>query len=355
LPYNDNLNNLIKNPSFIKWVKGKAAEDERLYWDEWLMESPANRSAALKAMQEIEGFSITPGENASTDEAWNALRNRIEKVNEPGIYRGLKKKRGRSGSLTWIVRVAAVALLGFISVYMSMQLYQAPAETVNASEVIENELVTDYGIQKKIRFSDGSEITLNGNSRLVTSNDSSNPDAINLYLEGEAYFSIARRDSPEDNPFRIQTEDGLVSVLGTKLVVSNRQGQTKVFLETGSVSVTPYHLDDETILEPGQFVGFDSNVRALDVQFVNPEIYTSWVNGRLYFEDAAVEEVLDQIEDTFGISAVVRDSQVFEYRISGSIESSELEIITSALSAILNISIEKSESDNVIYIGNNQE
>jgi transmembrane sensor len=350
------LNELVKDSSFIRWVQGSATIDECRFWDEWATKSPANRSLAVKAMQEITGLVIDQGEAVSTDVAWDALRTRIEnqQYQNPGNNR-FKKNKSKSDPLQWAVRVAAILLLGFVAIYVSTQIYQAPAETAEMHEGGETELTTDYGIQKKIRFSDGSEITLNGNSRLVTSNDSSNPDAINLYLEGDAYFSITPRGDAGDSPYRIQTDYGQVSILGTQVVVSTRQNQTRVFLETGSVVVNPFHLDTETILEPGQFVGFDSNVRALDVQFVNPEIYTSWVNGRLYFEDAAVDQVLGQIEDTFGVSAVVKDSQVFEYRISGSIESSELEIITSALSAILNISIEKSESDNVIYIGNHQE
>jgi len=346
-----NFNDLIKNPSFKRWVKSTATEAEQRYWDKWVMKSPENRSVAIKAMQEITGFAIKPGEYTSTDVAFEKLLRQIETGQSPKIHRRVRNKRIRVKSLQWVVRIAAVLLLGYFTVYIATELYQAPAESVGAPEITKTELDTDYGVQKTVQFSDGSEIILNGNSKLVTTKNSSNPSAIELFLEGEAYFSIKPRENPEDSPFQIQTPDGLVHVLGTKLVVSTRQHQTRVFLETGSVAVHPYHLDAETILVPGQLVEFDNDTELLEAQFVNPEIYTSWINGRLYFEQADLAEVLQRIEDTFGVKAVVRDSAILEYIVTGSIESSELEIITSALSVILNISIEKSESDNVIYIG----
>lgn len=348
---NYNSQDLIKNPSFINWVKGKATEDERRFWDGWVMENPSNRSVALKAMQEIAGFTIAPSENTSTRKAWNALLNRIEKENEPGIHRVLKKKRARANSLIRFACVAAVALLAFFSVYMSMHFYHTPLEALDVSEIVREELDTDFGVQKKVGFSDGSEIILNGNSRMVITKNSDNPSVIDLYLAGEAYFFISKTEALGDSPFHIHTDDGKIKVLGTQLVVSTRNNQTQVFLETGSISVSPFHLDAETILFPGQFVGFDNKMELLEARIVNPEIYTSWINRRLHFDQASVKEVLQRIEDTFGIRAEAADSTVFKHKISGSIESSELETITSALSEILNISVEKSESDNVIYIG----
>jgi len=352
-----NYNDLLKNPSFRRWVKSTATEEERRFWDEWTMKSPANRTVAIKAMKEITGFAIHSGEEISTDEAWNELLRQIESGQHSKRYKTSVRtnKRIRVNSLQWVVRVAALLLLGFITFYITTQLYQTPPENAEVSQFTETELTTDYGEQKSIRFSDGSEITLNGNSRLLTSKYSGDSASINLYLEGEAYFSITPRENSEDNPFRIETANGLVKVLGTQLVVFTRNNQTKVFLENGSVAVNPLHLETETILSPGQHVSFDDTVQSLEVHYVNPEIYTSWLNGRLYFEQATVEEVLVRIEDTFGIKAVVRDSTVFEHKISGSIESSELEIITSALSEILNVTIEKSETENVIYIGSTLE
>ncbi len=349
-----NVEELLKKPSFIRWAKGEATDKERRFWDEWVTESPVNRSVAKEAMQKIAGFFIDPAElNISTDQSWNALRHRAEHGYSPHTLRMARKKKVRKNRGQWILRIAAVLLLGFVSVYIATQYDPFTADSADASGIAETEVATEYGVQKTVRFSDGSEIILNGNSRLVTTKDRSNSSAIELFLEGEAYFSITPRENPEDHPFRIQTPNGLVNVLGTQLVVSTRQDQTRVFLESGRVAVNPCHLDDETILVPGQLVGFDSSSRQLEVQFVNPEIYTSWINGRLYFEQADVEEVLHRIEDTFGVRAVVRDSVVLEHKVSGSIESSELDIITSALSVVLNTTIEKSESDNVIYLGSN--
>lgn len=345
-----NIDELIASPSFRRWVFGEAPEDEREYWDRWVMSDPENRALLIKAQEEITGFSIRPAKTRSSEQAWEPVQNRL--AEEKNLLRFHKVRKGFPGSRTrWVVRIAATFLLIAVSSYLITYFYEPPAD--ETTEVIEQEITTDYGEQKTVRLSDGSEIILNGNTNVTYTIDTGNPDYSDLYLEGEAYFSVSSRNEHTRIPFQVRTEEGLVKVLGTCFVVSTYNKQTRVAVIDGSVSVNLWGHSEETVLNPGQLGQLNGESRQVLTETVNLEIYTSWVNGRLYFENTPIEEVASRLENTFGVKVIIRDSDLKENRVSGSIESSSLEIITSALSIMLDTPIHKSESEKVIYVGDN--
>lgn len=347
--YNFSKQELIENPSFRNWVEGRSSERERKFWDQWIMEDPANRILAMRVQEETEGFALNPAGDTSTDEAWNRIQSHLDRDHNTGRENVLPYKRFKTKKLTWTVRIAASFLLIIFSGYLITYLYQ-PSEN-NVTEELTEEITTHYGEQKTVRLSDGSEIILNGHSSMRYSASSDNPTAVDLFLEGEAYFSISKRKNPGDSHFQVRTEDGLIKVLGTQFVVSTHNGQTRVALKEGRVAINPFHLNGETILQPGQLGEFSNESNLVKTESVNMELYTSWIYGRLYFEKASIERVADRLKNIFGVDVVVRDSSLYNYKISGSIETTTLEIITSALSQMLNTPIYLSDSEKVIYVG----
>ncbi|GEM_PF-2271754 len=346
-----NIDELIASSSFKRWVRGEAPEEDREYWDRWVKSDPENRALFKKAQEIITGFAIRPGETRSSGQAWKPIQDRLagEKNN---LSRFHKVRKGfQENRIRWAVRIAATFLLIAVSSYMVTYFYQPPAD--QTTEVIEQEITTEYGEQKTVRLSDGSEIILNGNTSVTYTIDTGKPGYIDLFLEGEAYFSVSGHDEQTEATFQVRTEEGLVKVLGTRFVVSTYSKQTRVAVEAGSVSVNLLGHSEETVLNPGQLGQLDSENGQVLTDTVNMEIYTSWVNGRLYFENTPMEEVASRLEHTFGVKVIIRDSDLKENRVSGSIESSSLDIITSALSIMLDTPIHKSESEKVIYVGDN--
>lgn len=340
---------LVASPSFNKWVCGQASEKERIFWDQWIMEHPENRALAKKAQEEIVGLSVRPVVNPSAEVVWNSIQELLanqEREQTPSHFFHNWFKYNR---LNWIIRIAASFLLIAVSGLLITYFFQFP--TAQVADVIEKEVKTEYGEQKSVRFSDGSEIILNGHSRMVYTSYEAGGVSADLFLEGEAYFSISKQDYPGPASFQVRTNEGMVKVLGTRFVVSAYNDQTRVIVENGSVAVNPIGAEEATVLQPGQLGAFNVTSQSVYTEDVNPEVYTSWKTGRLYFDDTPLPDVIHRLENTHGVEVVVRDSSLLKYKISGSIESSTLEIIISALSKMLNTTIDKSDSENVIYIG----
>lgn len=341
---NYSFSELIRNESFRRWVQGNASEQEKVYWDKWVMRNPENRALATRAQKEITGFSIRPSPQPDQNEAWRRLQN---KMNTGRSYD--MSGRSRSTGLQWVYRVAAVFLLAALTGLAISFITDDQVNNSEKNQMVRNEIVTDYGERKTISLSDGSEIILNAHSNLVYTTDPTDPNAVEVFLDGEAYFSIAKRENPKDSAFKVKTSSGLVMVMGTQFVVSTRNRDTQVILEEGKVSLTPANRNNETILEPGQLAEFNSNSDTIHTKYVNAKTYISWTTQTLVFDQTPLVDVVDRLENTYGVKVVVRDTDLYERKISGSVDNTSLGVITSALSNTLDTPIEV--SDRVVYIG----
>lgn len=346
------LGKLIQDPSFRRWVQGEAAVQEKQVWDRWVMESPANRALALKAQEEIEGFAFGLADEPSAEKVWKKVLANLEAGKNTGTASSLCRtsaKGSNKSSRAWAYRVAAGFLLVAACSFLIVWFYHAGSG--KSSGVIKKEVATDHGERKVIRLSDGSKIMLNGNSGLVYTVKNNDATAVDLFLRGEAHFSVAKRKAPEDAPFRIRTADGLITVLGTRLVVLARGSKTQVVLEEGSVAINPAQADTSVVLEPGQLGELNSSRNMIGTRFVDVQRYTSWTEGQLYFKNASIDELAQRLQETYGIRVVLRDSTLRGQKVSGSVEDAELRVITSALEKMLNTTIQQSKTDDVIYIG----
>ncbi len=62
-------------------------------------------------------------------------------------------------------------------------------------------------------------------------------DTIEVWLDGEGYFSIRRNPQGPHRSFIVHTSEGNVEVLGTKFNVNTRDQQTNVVLEEGRINL----------------------------------------------------------------------------------------------------------------------
>lgn len=338
-----NFSELIHNESFKRWVDGNASPQEKQYWDKWVMKSPETRALAIRAQEHIAGFTIEPSSQPSQDEAWNHVKEKMD------ADRSYVSSISQNTGLQWVYRVAAVFLLIAFTGLAISYITDGRVDNPEKNQMVRHEVVTDYGEQKSINLSDGSEIMLNAHSSLVYTIDPADSNAVEVFLDGEAHFSVAKRKDPTDAAFRVKTSSGLVKVMGTQFAVSTRNQDTQVVLEEGKVSLSPLNRNEETIMEPGQLASFNANSDRVHKEFVNTEVYTSWRTPMLVFDQTPLTDLIDRLENTFGVKVVVRKPDLYKREISGSIDNSDLEVITDALSNTLNTPIEV--TDNAVYVG----
>jgi transmembrane sensor len=245
------------------------------------------------------------------DEEWEALADRLDldaEVESDVSNRAAERRAGdrsaRSGSATlsrrlqgWARGVAvAVLLVGLLGAGLwwggSASVQTAPGE------------------RTVVTLPDGSTAELNGATTLTYPRGFNTlpwigASAREVRLDGEAFFAVQNRD----RPFRVETGNAHVEVLGTEFTVRARDEegtpQTRVAVTAGRVrlqaagtSRSSASVVLENAGQTSQVVGAKGRPTAPEV--VDLKYITAWREGGFALSGAALPTVLRELEHRFG-------------------------------------------------------
>jgi transmembrane sensor len=356
------VSKLLKDQSFRNWTEGKASLKEADYWDSWIQTSEENQKIAIEAQKQILGFRFEPGTESRAGKVWESIQHEMARREAPvySIHESrstARHKLRRSSAFKQVFKYAAIILIMLTGGLLWFTLVENVEEPTEYTETTYHQVRTEFGEQKEINLSDGSYIILNANSSLEYSANQGEENDVDIRLDGEAYFSVTSRENGNFNSgkdlFRVETVDGTVNVLGTSFTVSSRNEKTRVVLEEGEVLVLPGHLKEKAepglIIQPNELVEFSRLNTAIIRQEVDTRVYTSWKDARLILQSTPMAEVVERLEQTFGIPVNVRDNSVLNRTISGSIENTDLNTMIQILGELMSVHVEVQEE--VIYLG----
>ena len=178
-------------------------------------------------------------------------------------------------------------------------------------EVEFNTLSVPKGTEYNIVLSDGTKVYLNAGSELrfpaVFSENTRE-----VYLEGEGYFEVMK-DSVRR--FEVHAFGMTVIVLGTSFNVKayRNQEQVATTLEEGHLKIVCDN-QKEYNLRPGNQVRYNKETRMSVMEKVDTKYYTSWKDGYFYYDDARLEDMLNELGEWFGFTVFYQDPEVKDYR-----------------------------------------
>ena len=177
--------------------------------------------------------------------------------------------------------------------------YTGGAKSISSNTGV-NTLSTANGETYRITLSDGSKVWLNAATRLQYAANLGAGGSRNVrLLAGEAYFEVQK---DKNHPFIVETPSQKVEVLGTHFNINSYadEGKTVTTLAEGSVKVsTPEDKTRPIILKPGQ-QSVISDTR-IEVQEADLQSALAWKDGKIYFRDASIQEVLRQVSRWYNI------------------------------------------------------
>ncbi len=184
-------------------------------------------------------------------------------------------------------------------------------ENVSTDNLAYNTLLIPRGGEYVLKLSDGTKIWLNAESELKYPVSFSGKER-RVYLKGEGYFSVARN---EKSPFKVITNDHVISVLGTEFCVRAYSDEKYITttLESGKVSVSAGNR--QAYLLPGQ----QSNVSnsEINVKDVNTELYTAWHNNKYVFDNQPLSEILHTLSRWYDMEIFYEKSDLGNIRFTG--------------------------------------
>lgn len=335
---NAQLNDLVNNSRFIRWVK-EPDDDTRSYWEAWLRANPDKREMVEEGRQ-IVSFLHFKTPPPSAQEFWE-VRERIRaQIREDELHDPAEPESPAPAPaeepaepFSRYYQMAAV-WVGILLVALGTFLYFQTRHTVSYQ--------TGYGQIRTVWLPDQSRVTLNANSSIKFYRNGSAQNLREVWLKGEAFFEVRRQgdDAPGGKQLVVHANAVRVQVQGTRFNLHNRRGRVKVVLSEGRVKlVVPGADSTPVLLNPGELAEVLPGGRTVQRRPVKPGMYSAWRNHRLMFEETPLEEVAQTLEDYYGVNVQIQTAALAGRRFTGSVPTRDLQVLLAVLSESFGISI----------------
>lgn len=202
---------------------------------------------------------------------------------------------------------------------------------------------TVYGEITEVTLPDGSTATLNANSILRYTESWGEDNDREVWLEGEAFFSVVHTRNHQR--FRVYASGLGVEVLGTEFNVNNRRGGTEVVLHSGKVKlvVDQDEPGSATVMKPGELASYTESDRRLTKKVVNPQRYSHWRQQELVLDNTSLGEVAQSLEGYYGFDIIIPNDSLRNSKLTATTKLSlkDAELILTTISEIYGIEVQR--------------
>jgi len=202
----------------------------------------------------------------------------------------------------------------------------------HSADTTSNLLTIPKGENYTLHLSDGTIVTLNADSRLRFPFRFGEATR-DVYLEGEAYFQVAK-DSR--HPFIVHTPLTKVEVVGTAFNVNTYKAGTvataliegKVLTGTPGGAVQP--------LQPG-YAAVYNKAQGFKIEAVDTDDIVAWVKGVYYFHDLPFHELVNVTSRFYGVTIAADNPALANKSVSGVMDKDNLPELLEDLKTTLGI------------------
>lgn len=315
---------------FRSWILQPSYENQR-YWSNYLLLYPEKEKEIEQAKVMVRALdSARPVTNSrQLEEEWSLLSDTIRHYEQSRKFR-IKP---------WLQRYSIAASVALCLLLAGIWWYTEQNTMLTYT--------TDFNETQTITLPDGSTVVLNANSTLsfykdwqATSTEASSA-VRKVMLDGEAFFTVEKKqvqqgDSSYYSKFIVVTDRIEVEVLGTRFNVNDHITNTQVSLESGKVLVRNSK-GEEIAMVPGEIVELADN--HLLKKTAEVELYTSWKDNKLIFEETPVPQILEMIESRYGYTIELKTDYLDDKRYTGSSPADEVDLLLYKLSRLYDLSI----------------
>ena len=180
-------------------------------------------------------------------------------------------------------------------------------------EIVYNTIVVPRGGEYKLELADGTLVWLNSDSELRYPVKFAGSQR-DVWLKGEGYFEVSK--NPEKS-FRVVVDDMIVKVLGTSFNINayKDRGNILTTLVSGKVDIQDMSGKSLVVMNPNQQVDFRHG--KISVQEVDVTRFVSWIDGKFYFNDMTLENIMSQLQRWYDIEVFFVDEELKSYPFTG--------------------------------------
>lgn len=229
----------------------------------------------------------------------------------------------------WAAVWSGLILLGIASFFY----VQYQRETTSVQTV--------FGEIKTVMLPDGSEVTLNANSSLQYKADWNETPDRQVWLNGEAFFSVVH--TSDNRKFQVHTSHLNVEVLGTEFNARSRGDNAEVVLHSGKVKLAfnPGDSTTDVVMKPGELLAYSESDQRITRKVVTPHHYSSWRHHELILNNTSLAEIARALENYYGYEVKIQNKQLKQKKLTATAQLSlqEKDVILKAISEIYGIKV----------------
>ncbi len=305
-----------------KKLSGELSEKETEMFDKKM-----SKDKEFKEEYEQAEFVWNSAEN-NEDYDYNRIQKRIvQKIN-------YNQKRKINKIVYTSFKYAAI----FIGILiMSLSVFK----DLNKTETV----VNNTGKILKVTLPDNTVVALNKGSFIKYESSTIKKFNREVFVSGEAFFEVKKNNNQK---FTVKTTAYNITVLGTKFNVRTYKNENSVVLTEGKVMLSGFKTNTgKIIMKPGEIVKYNAKDNTFIKNKINTEIYTSWMEKRLKFDNFSLYELAELLKIRYNKVLIIQDKDAAEKRISGSAPSDDVQLIIKALHTIFKAEITQ-KNDTII-------
>lgn len=242
--------------------------------------------------------------------AFERFKNHLMDMDESPGEPTQKEKKKLSGIKRFIPlfqRIAATLLLPIC--LLAIYEYYSYRQSQNIVWVEKN---VENGTVAQVRLPDGSSVWLNAGSKLIYPQEFKSNHR-QVFFTGEGYFNIAKDKA---KPFNIQTNGVSVKVLGTEFNLRSYSGDRSIELALvrGKVAFQDDRREHDLVMNAGEELAYDRHTRQMTMKHSSSRDVSSWKEGKYYFKNKSLEEIISQLERNFNVRFVIKNESLRHIR-----------------------------------------
>lgn len=171
------------------------------------------------------------------------------------------------------------------------------------------EISSPTGARTAFNLPDGSSVWLNGDSYIrypvvFTAKRQ-------VELKGEGFFKV---QSDKEHPFRVSANGITVRATGTEFNVLAYEDdpEIRIILKEGKVEVSDEQSSVIKEMQPGYQLVYQKSTSSADYTKIDAESYSGWIDGKLIFENAGMEDVKSRMERWYGVKIDIEDEELLQ-------------------------------------------
>ncbi len=321
------ITDFVMDEDFSRWVLNNTPPEEE-FWNNWLNQNPDKHLVIAEARKILQSLKVDqePVSEQKLDFEVDRLMQTIQlqpqqEKRQAGIFQISYKYRWYAAAAVLIALVTGTLYFLNSSNGTSEKDRYIYKVQVSSRHLVENINTSDQ--KAKITLPDGSIVLLAPDSRISYSNSFDTLSTRDVYLSGEAFFTVVR--NPE-RPFRVFSNEIITKVLGTSFTVRSFEKDSiiQIIVKTGKVSVYTQASNNSTkeiaskklggiLLTSNQQLVYAKTgqtfqkIIAESPAVIAPEI----MNQKMAYEDVPLEEVFSQLSKAYGID-IIYDSETLK-------------------------------------------